>query len=269
MITNISAKIQNYSNSIPIQNRQFNQKSGFTNLAQLNKDTVSFRGKTPDNTSLLQRVDRLRALKSKTSHKVVVISGPSGVGKDTIIEALRKKGYELQTTVSYTTRKPRSGEIDGVHYHFISQDQYDAMEKNGEFFETNRLKNGTCYGGTPAETELKRMGHDVVLNISADAAPKIKGKFGKDAVLIYIDAPSEDEVIRRLINRGTETAESLAVRLEYNKEQAKYIGSFDKVIINDKLDLAVKKTLQYLKSRQSDVVKNIDSKIAKLLARLK
>lgn len=278
MISNISARIQNYPNLVQIQKEQKTHNHSFAGLTGLNNDTVSFTGKKNDKASILARIARLKERKAKIPHKVVVISGPSGVGKDTIIEGLRKKGYELQTTVSYTTRAHRKNlksadgthydEKDGVHYHFISKEKFEEMDARGEFFEQNKLANGTRYGGTLAEVESMRIGHDVIKNISADAAPKLKKQFGEDAVLIFIKAPSEEEVVRRLIKRGTETAESIAVRLKYNKMQMTYMDQFDKVIVNDNLNIAVKKTLRYLKSRQSKVVRGINLKIEKLLKRL-
>lgn len=257
MITNISTKIQNHQNIIQVSNPQ---KLSQTSPSTLNRDTVSFRGNADTEGNFIQRAAKkylvkLQAINDAVPYNVVVFSGPSGVGKDTIIEALRKKGYELKTTVSYTTRAPRPGEIDGVHYHFITPEKFAEMDARGEFFEQNKLSNGTRYGGTLAEAESMRMGHDVIKNISADAAPKLKKQFGKDAVLIYIEAPSETEVIRRLMKRGTETIETLKSRLEYNKMQAGYMEQFDTIIMNDNLKTAVKQTLRYLESRQSAEVK--------------
>lgn len=268
MVSSVSSRIQ----SVPVFSVSAQPVIRPLRLVSTGNDTVSFAGNKDNKGSFIQRItqksiDKMKDLKRRTPHNVVVISGPSGVGKDTIIGELRKKGYELQTTVSYTTRPPRPGEIDGVHYHFISKEKFDEMDKNGEFFEQNRLKNGTCYGGTPMETETKRLGHDVVLNISSDAASKIKNKFGKSAVLIFIKPPSMEEVEKRLISRGTDSPEDIKIRLANGLEQFKYIDEFDKVILNDKLDDAASQALKYLNHRQGIAVRIINF-VIKILSKI-
>lgn len=280
MILNVNSKIQNYSNSIQISKPQrVNQVS----YSAINKDTVSFSGKAEGQGNFIQRMakrclDKLKAKNDAVPHNVLVFSGPSGGGKDTIVLDVKKKfekdGYELASPVSDTTRSPRPGEIDGVHYNFITPEKFAQKDARGEYFEQNLIKkeiknvDGSVsvieirYGGALAETESKRMGHDAVKIISADAAPKLKKQFGKDAVLIYINAPSEEEVKRRLIKRGTETAESIAARLEYNKMQARYIDQFDAVIMNDNLEIASEELFRYIKSSQSEEVKAL--KLVKL-----
>lgn len=267
MISKINANIQAYTG---ITQAQKIQNSNYITSARLNNDTVSFTGNDNKKVGFFGKlaqksVNILKKLKSRIAHNVVVISGPSGVGKDTIIEELRKTGYELQSTISYTTRAPRPGEVNGVHYHFITQQQFEEMDKKGLFFEQMKLGNGSRYGGTVGEINEKRMGHDVIKNISAEEASKIKNKFGKKAVLLFIKAPSMDEVEKRLIARGTETAESIKTRIAYGHQQMEEISKFDKVITNDKLDVAVKEVFEYLNGRQRGIVKITNSVIKALL----
>lgn len=225
-------------------------------IRNITKDSVSFKGLGSDFKSAL--IKPLEKIKSKIPHNVIVVSGPSGAGKDTIINAIKASDPYSKSAVSYTTRAIRPGEVEGKNYYFVSQEAFDKMNTNGEIFQQVKL-NGNSYGGTTTEIDSKRKGGDVFLNMSAEEAYKIKDKYGKDSVLIFVAPPSFEELERRLVKRGTETLEAIQKRLAYGKQQMECASSFDKVIINDKLEVAIQDAKNYLKKCRKLSVKMVDN----------
>ena len=170
---------------------------------------------------------------------LLVVSGPSGVGKGTLVKALMERNSKIKMSVSATTREPRPGEIEGVHYFFKSEEEFKAMVDRGEFLEYIHVF-GTKYYGTPrsfVEQHLKN-GYDVILEIDVQGAMKVKQAF-PDAVLMFITAPSMSEIKSRLIGRGTETMEQVEKRFATAFEEVKMIPHYDYVIVNDVVDVAV------------------------------
>lgn len=168
--------------------------------------------------------------------KFIVVSGPSGVGKGTILYPIIKETNGWYS-VSSTTRKPREGEVDGVNYFFISKSEFEDKIKKGDFLEYNYYNDN--YYGTSKKNVLDRInkGIDVFLEIDVNGAHNIKKMF-PDAILIYIAPPSIDELKNRLINRGTEDMEKINQRLEIAKEELKEVDFYDYVVINDDLETA-------------------------------
>jgi guanylate kinase len=192
----------------------------------------------------------------KSSGMLLVISGPSGVGKGTIINEL-KKGFrerysrDLYISVSATTRAPRSGEIDGVHYFFISHEKFTEMIREGKFLEYAQYA-GNMYG-TPADeikTRIKN-GEVVVLDIDIQGAVQIR-KIMPEAVSVFVLPPSIEELERRLRVRGTETEDKLARRLEIGKDECLRACEFNYIVYNDRLNNAV-----------SDIFDIVDKKLGK------
>ena len=178
-------------------------------------------------------------MKEQRNGLLLVVSGPSGVGKGTLVKALMERNSRIKMSVSATTRAPRPGEIDGVHYFFKSEDEFKAMVDRGEFQEYIHVF-GSKYYGTPrsfVEHQLAS-GYDVILEIDVQGAMKVKQAF-PDAVLIFITAPSMSEIKSRLIGRGTETMEQVEKRFATAFEEIKMIPQYDYVIINDVVDVAV------------------------------
>ena len=170
---------------------------------------------------------------------LLVVSGPSGVGKGTLVKALMDRNSRIKMSVSATTREPRAGEIEGVHYFFKSEEEFKAMVDRGEFLEYIHVF-GSKYYGTPrsfVEQQL-RDGYDVILEIDVQGAMKVKQAF-PDAVLIFITAPSMSEIKSRLIGRGTETMEQVEKRFATAFEEIKMIPRYDYVVVNDVVDKAV------------------------------
>lgn len=163
-----------------------------------------------------------------------VVSGPSGVGKGTVCKALREVADNLAVSVSVTTRKPRAGEIDGVHYHFLSKEEFLARVERGEFLEWAKVYEN--YYGTlkSAVADILSVGKNVILEIDTNGALQVK-KLMPEAVLVFLAPPSEAELLRRLENRQTDTAEEIAKRqkcLEFEMAQQQY---YDYTVVNDDL----------------------------------
>ena len=164
---------------------------------------------------------------------LIVLSGPSGVGKGTIYSHLLKIMPDLTVSVSATTRSPRAGEKDGVQYYFIKK------RANGEFLEWAETV-GNFYG-TPKAPVIEKLesGKDVLLEIDVKGAHQIKAAY-PDCVTIFVLPPSEEELKKRLVGRGTETEDQVKARLELAKSELSESVLFDYRIVNDDLDRAVR-----------------------------
>lgn len=169
--------------------------------------------------------------------RFIVISGPSGVGKGTICnKIIEDLGAEY--SVSYTTREPRAGEIDGVNYNFISREEFERKIDEGDFLEYN-IYNGNYYGtGKSKILEKLDEGISVILEIDVNGGRNIK-KICPDALLIYIAPPSMDELRKRLIDRGTEDMDKINNRLKIAEDEMKEIYNYDFVVVNDDLNKAI------------------------------
>jgi guanylate kinase len=166
-----------------------------------------------------------------------VVSGPSGVGKGTVVKRLLERHPELLASVSVTTRAPRHGERDGVDYRFVSDERFDEMVDRGELLEWAHVvghRSGTP--GEPVERALAE-GRDVVLEIDVQGARQVRERV-PDAVLIFLAPPSMEELERRLRSRGTEDEERLALRLATAREEMGERPRFDHVIVNDRVEEA-------------------------------
>ena len=170
--------------------------------------------------------------------KLLVLSGPSGVGKGTIVGELMKIRDDIGFSVSATTRAPRSGETDGVSYFFVTKEKFEEMIACGELLEYAQFVNN--YYGTPrAYVEQKlNEGINVILDIEVQGARNVIHAF-PDAVSVYIIPPTYEDLERRLRGRGTETEEQIQGRLKTAMEEARAADFYRYIIINDNLDEAV------------------------------
>jgi guanylate kinase len=167
--------------------------------------------------------------------KVFVITGPSGVGKGTLIRTLLERVGELELSVSATTRRPRPGEAHEVDYHFLSDEEFQRRVEAGEFVEHARYS-GRRYGTLRSELESRIAGgHPVVLEIEVQGARQIRESM-PEAVQIFIAPPSEDALRARLVGRGTDDPEQVAARLATAREELQAQGEFGHVVINDRLE---------------------------------
>ena len=174
---------------------------------------------------------------SRKPGKLLVVSGPSGVGKSTITNKLRTDN-RFWISVSVTTRRLRTGETNGVDYHFVSDEEFTKMIERNEFLEWADFA-GAKYG-TPrkAVEDALASGKNVILEIELNGARQVR-KNTKDAVLIFIEPPSWEELTTRLINRGTESEHSTQARLARAKEELSATAEFDHVVINHQVEQSV------------------------------
>ena len=170
--------------------------------------------------------------------KTFSICGPSGVGKGTVVARLLASNPNLYFSVSATTRQPRHGEVDGVHYHFLSREQFQQWIAEDAFLEHAEFVGN--YYGTPKKYVDAAMdqGRDVILDIEIQGAEQVHQQ-RPEAVRIYVAPPSWAELERRLIGRGTEDMEKVRSRLERGKQEFAAASSFDYFVINDTVDNAV------------------------------
>jgi guanylate kinase len=170
--------------------------------------------------------------------RVFVITGPSGVGKGTLIRTLRERVPELELSVSATTRPPRPGEQDGVDYHFLTDADFERRVEAGEFVE-HATYSGRRYGTLRAELERRlRAGHPVVLEIEVQGARQVRRTM-PEALQVFIAPPSRDALRTRLVGRGTDDADQVQARLETADGELAAQDEFARVVVNDRLDDAV------------------------------
>jgi len=167
--------------------------------------------------------------------KVVVISGPAGVGKGTLIKEIMKKDSSFRLSISHTSREMRDYEVDGNDYYFISREQFENLGKNHHFIETANV-HGNLYG--TARDEIDRLlseQHNVLMEIDVQGAKRIRELY-PESLLIFINPPSWEILQSRLTGRGTESAETLEIRLETAMKELENNDFFDYYIENDDLE---------------------------------
>jgi guanylate kinase len=177
--------------------------------------------------------------------RLTVLSGPSGVGKGSVVAEIRRHHPSVWLSVSVTTRSPRPGETDGVEYHFVSRDEFDRMVDAGELLE-HATYAGNCYG-TPRRPVEERLaaGLPALLEIELQGARQVRDAM-PEAQFVFLAPPSWDELVRRLVGRGTEDDETIRVRLEVAKVELEAEKEFDVVVVNDRVERAAKELVALL-----------------------
>jgi guanylate kinase len=182
------------------------------------------------------------------SRKIIIIAAPSGSGKTSITRFLLKKYTALCLSVSAATRKPRGEEKDGVHYHFISEDEFKQKIEENAFVEWEMVYEGNYYGTLKSELQsIWDAGKFPVLDIDVKGAIHVQQQFGNNCLSIFIQPPSVDELKRRLESRGTETPENIAVRVNKAAYEMSFSHQFNKIIVNNNLEEACMETEQVIK----------------------
>jgi guanylate kinase len=176
---------------------------------------------------------------------LIVISGPSGVGKDTLIQRLLKRDGNLGKSVSFTTRPPRPGEVPGVDYVFTTRPEFELARREGKLLESAEYDGHLYATSAPMVEELRSAGRDTILKIDVQGAEQVR-KLVSDALFIFIAPPSMDELGLRLKKRKTESEKDLAARRDIAKTEMSYRPSYDYVVINDDVDRAAAEVLRII-----------------------
>ena len=186
-------------------------------------------------------------MNAPTKHgQLIVISGPSGVGKDAVIKRLLELDSNLKYSVSYTTRAPRPGEVDGVAYRFVNRDQFERLIREGALLE-HATYDGHLYGTPIAPLdEARGAGHDIVLKIDVQGAEQVR-KRAQDALRIFLAPPTMDELLRRRTKRHSESPRDQTARQLIAKDEMALAPHFDHVVVNDELERAVQEVLAIIR----------------------
>ena len=181
--------------------------------------------------------------------KLVIFSAPSGSGKTTIVKRLLASDLKLEFSISACTRAPRGDEKNGVDYYFFSVDDFKTNIKNNEFIEWEEVYNNQFYGTLKSElTRIWNNGNHVAFDIDVAGGINLKKMFGKNALAVFVKAPSVMELERRLRNRNTDNEESIRKRIEKSEKELSFADKFDIVIVNDNLDAAVNEAYDAVKN---------------------
>ena len=174
-----------------------------------------------------------------STHKIIIITAPSGAGKSTITRFLLAKYPWLSFSISAATRQPRAGEVDGKDYHFMSVEQFQEHIRHNDFIEWEMVYEGKYYG--TLKSELQRIWDEnkiPLLDIDVKGAIHVQQQYPETTLSIFIEPPSIDELKNRLTSRGTESMESLGARINKASYELSFKHSFDHVIVNSNLDHA-------------------------------
>lgn len=176
--------------------------------------------------------------------KIIIISAPSGCGKSTIIgELMRRGNVQMQFSVSATNRSPREGEVNGVSYHFLRDEEFKEAIVNDAFVEFEEVYPGRYYGTLKSEVEQRcAEGINVVLDIDVKGGVRVKEMYGDKAMSIFIMPPSVEELRRRLEGRATDSQEAIDQRVGKAEFELSYAPKYDEQVINDDLQQAVENT---------------------------
>ena len=183
------------------------------------------------------------------SGNLFIVSAPSGAGKSSVVAGLLKADDKIKLSVSYTTRAPRAGELNGREYYFISKEKFEAMIATGEFLES-ALVHGNYYGTSKAWiAEQRAAGSDILLEIDWQGAQQVRRVF-PDVIGIFILPPSFETLVSRLNTRAQDAPDVIARRLSAARDEISHVGEFDYVIINDKFDEAVQDLVAVVRAQR-------------------
>lgn len=181
-------------------------------------------------------------------NRLLVLAGPTAVGKGTVARYIVEHNPDVQLSVSATTRSARPGEVDGVHYYFLTDAEFDALIADGQMLEYAVVHGSHRYGTPKAPVEAALAdGKNVLLEIDIQGARQVKQAL-PEAITVFLAPPSWDELVRRLEGRGTENAEQQTRRLETAREELAAQGEFDHILVNDEVAKCAAQVVELLKS---------------------
>ena len=173
------------------------------------------------------------------SNKVIIFSAPSGSGKSTIVSHILKLHPEMEFSVSATSRAPRGQERNGIEYHFFTADEFRKMIAEDKFVEYEEVYAGSFYGTLKSEVQrIWDKGHVIIFDVDVKGGVNLKKYFGDKALSVFIQAPSVEELRKRLVARGTDSAEAIAKRVTKASKEMTYADKFDYILVNDDLQKA-------------------------------
>ena len=198
---------------------------------------------------------------------IFVVTAPSGAGKTTLVAALLAADQQIKLSVSYTTRAPREGEIDGINYHFVSREAFIAMLQRSEFLESAEVY-GNFYGTSQLWIQQQLdAGNDILLEIDWQGAQQVRKLFPQ-AIGVFILPPSLPVLEQRLRGRGTDSEESIAKRMASAREEITHVDEFDFVIVNEVMDEAIKDLISVVRAPRLGIARQ-SAKYAALFSALK
>lgn len=201
-------------------------------------------------------IDRLKKVRKGA---MFIIEAPSGTGKGTVAKELLRRDPNIKFSVSVTTREPREGEVEGVDYYFVTNEQYDEFLAQDAFYEHVDSQYGPRYGTLRSEVDsFINVGEDVLFDLDWMGARQMKEKAGADAVTIYLLPPSIREVRRRLEGRGTDSREVIEKRMDLVLEKISHWNEFDYVVVNEELEDTVEKIRRIISGERMKRVRQLN-----------
>ncbi len=187
-------------------------------------------------------------IQSKQKGKLIIFSAPSGAGKTTLVKHLLQQIPELEFSISATSRKPRHNENNAKDYHFLSEDEFQKKIENNEFLEWEEVYKGIKYGTLKSDVErIRKTGKNVIFDVDVVGGLNIKNYFGNEALAIFVQPPSVEELRKRLKGRSTETDEVVEMRIAKAEHELSFANRFDVILVNNKLEKAIAEAEKIIK----------------------
>jgi guanylate kinase len=180
--------------------------------------------------------------------KLIIFSAPSGAGKTTIVRHLLDRNLNLEFSVSATSREPRQTETHGKDYYFLTEKEFKQKIENDEFLEWEEVYKGIYYGSLKSEVErIRNLGKNVIFDVDVVGGLNIKKFYGAEALAIFVQPPSIEELRKRLISRSTETEEKIQMRIAKAEHELSFAGQFDKLVTNNDLEQACREAEEIIR----------------------
>lgn len=172
--------------------------------------------------------------------KLIIFSAPSGAGKTTIVKHLLKQPLNLEFSISATSRAPRHTETDGLDYYFLTPEMFQQKVANGEFLEWEEVYPGTCYGTLLSEVErIRNKGRHVIFDVDVVGGTNIKKFYGDEALAVFVQPPSIEELRNRLVGRSTDSPEVIEKRVQKAEYELTFAPNFDVILVSEELQVTL------------------------------